>query len=199
MRICSTFLRTVACVLSLSVAFALPSDLGKLPLSIGAVDNMAAKSNLTAPIPLQAHSIRCLDTLHPLLLVPSDCSYVLNEMLLLQPKLFDQRVFRHNSYRTEAGGYARSRWQYGNCEVSVIGDRGAVQLLTFLDVAVTANSIFQTCVTGVTNPIGGTGVIGDVSKGFYVLLKGYMEPERNSEKNLSIPQWSAIRGSRREI
>lgn len=45
--------------------------------------------------------------------------------------------------------------------------------LTLFDVALTANRIMQKCVLGVAHSKGGTSMIGDMSKGFFVNVEGY--------------------------
>ena len=117
----------------------------------------------------------------------------------LAARSLQPRIFRHNTYRTELGWYARSQWQYGNCEVSVHGPRSAEQLLTFFDVTVAADKIVQKCVTNVMFPKGGLVLIGDLSKGFHVILQGHGQSESDSAKNSSPSQKPAVSVSRRAM
>lgn len=190
-------LRKIINFLSLSTVFALPSELGKLPLAAEDIDSKAPRTNTTASNPIPATPITCISAIDSPKLTPSDCGYILNGMLLREPNIFKERIFRRNSYRTDAGGYARSRWQYGNCQVSVLSDRFAVQPLTLYNVALSANNIVHECVSGVRYPIGGVSIIGDVSEGMYVLLEGHVEPDRLSSKNSHPSQQPAVSVSKR--
>ncbi|KAL9136805.1 MAG: hypothetical protein Q9175_001988 [Cornicularia normoerica] len=192
-------LRIFACFFSLSIAFALPSNLERLPQAVQDVDSITSKSNTTKQNPLTAYPVSCLDTRRPPTLIPLDGGFALNRMILQEPNVLKQRTFKHSSYQTGGGEYDPSRWRYGNCEISVFGHRHASQLLTLLDVALTADNIVGECVTGIDNPIGGVGFIGDVSKGFHVILQGYVEPGSISAKNSSISQRPAVSVSRRAI
>ncbi|CAD6586183.1 MAG: hypothetical protein ASARMPRED_002466 [Alectoria sarmentosa] len=192
-------LRTFAHCVSLSIALALPSNLRRLPLGIREVDSKTLGTSSTTSNPLPADTVSCLRSYITPRLVLSDCSIVINSMLLSQPGPFEPRIFRQNTYRTELGWYARSRWQHGNCELSVHGPRNADQLLTFLDVAVAADKIVLKCVINVTFPKGGLMLVGDMSKGFHVVLQGHEESESDSAKNSSASQESAISVSRRAM
>lgn len=195
----TAILQSFACFFSLSIAFALPSNLVRLPLAKRDVESIPSEVNTTIRNPLIAQPVACLDTRRLPTLVPSDCGYVLNFIILQKPNVFAKRVFISNSYRTEARGYARSRWQYGSCEVSVYGPPGARQLLTFLEVAFTADNIVRECVTGFVDPIGGMSLVGEASEAFYVYLRGYVEPESISAKNSTTSQRPAVSVSRRTI
>ncbi|CAF9911594.1 MAG: hypothetical protein ALECFALPRED_007406 [Alectoria fallacina] len=115
------------------------------------------------------------------MLTPQDCTHVINEILLREEGVFEPRLFRDRTYVTATGADARSQWQYGQCQISVLARRGAWQSLTLFDVALTANRIIQICVSGVAIPKGGGSIIGEVSKGFFVHVEGYLEDSRMAE------------------
>lgn len=184
----------------ISLTSAFPSNLRRLSLATGNLDSITFNANITNPNLLIEESVSCLNHLRdPPPLVPSDCGQIINGMILQEPNVMKYRMFKHNSYMTEAGNYARSEWQYGNCEVSVSGKRHASQLFALLDVALTADQIIWKCVHDFVTPIGGVSLIGDVSAGFYVILQGYVGPKSISAKNPSVSQQPAVSVSRRAI
>lgn len=185
--------------LYVSMTSALPSDLRSLNPANGNVDSITSNSNITTPNLLRAHNVSCLDTRRPPKLIASDCDYILNVMILQEPNVFKERIFKHNSYMTEAGVYAQSRWQHFSCEVEVFGQRHASQLLSLVDVALMVDKIVRECVTDIIDSKGGLSLAGDVSRGFQITLQGYVEPERSSAKNSSIPQQPAVSVSRRGV
>ena len=185
--------------LYVSMTSALPSDLRSLNLANGDVDSVTSNSNITTPNLLRAQTVSCLNSRKPSKPIASDCDYVLNVMILQEPNVFKERIFKHMSYMTETGRYARSRWQYFSCEVEVFGQRHASQLLSLVYVAFTVDRIVRQCVNDVIDPKGGLSLIGDLSKGFHVIVQGYGEPERSFGKNSSIPQQPTVSVSRRGL
>lgn len=131
------------------------------------------ESNLTAPTPLPPHPVHCLRNHRLMPLVPKDCAYIFNEIILKEDGVFEQRRFYYRSYRDSTGEYVASRWLYGQCEVFVRASAGAWQFLTFFDVALTANNIISKCVQLFVSPRGGDSLIGAEDMGFYVYVEGY--------------------------
>ena len=187
-------LRTFVFLFSLTTALTLPSDLEKQPLAIGDVNSKAQAASSTAPNPREYH-IGCLKTRIAPKLNPSDCGYVLNQMILSGPDIYTERRFQHTSYQIDDGKRVPSRWQYETCEVTVFGQRHAYIQLSLYDVALTANRIVQECVTPEINPIGGLSLIGDSSKEFHVILQGH--PRAISAKNSTVSQRSSVSVSKR--
>lgn len=162
---------------------ALPTDLPTLSLVTAAVDTTTLRNGSTAPNPLSDQTVACrVKTRDPPTLVPSDCGYILNQLILQEPGLFVEREFRQNTYKSEDGQYVPSRWQYSNCELTVHGPRHASQLLPIFAVALTADKIFRKCVTDIFQPVGGLALIGDMSQRYNVVLQGY-----NYERSESLP------------
>lgn len=88
--------------------------------------------------------------------------------------MFEGLSFSLDSYRTAAGDQALSQWRHGECQVSVNGKLGETQSLRLFDIALTANRIIAVCNSrGVSHAKGGTSLIGDVMKGFFVNVEGY--------------------------
>ena len=133
---------------------------------------LSSGTNTTKPEPYPAYPVHCLDILNHYRVTPSDCGYVINDNILDRDNVFERRTFINRSYRTEAGGYARARWWYGNCDVSVEGYRAESTMLSFFDVALTANKIVYKCVDGAMNPRGGLSLIGDPDNVFVVQVTG---------------------------
>ncbi|KAL9071496.1 MAG: hypothetical protein Q9161_004213 [Pseudevernia consocians] len=105
--------------------------------------------------------------------VPTDCAFVLNEILLKEGSVFEALLFSNESYQTAAGVQAPSQWRYGQCQVSVNGRLGARENLTLFDIALTANRILSICDLEVSPARGGMSLIGDVMNGFFVNVEGY--------------------------
>ena len=187
----SAFL-TSALFLYVSLTSALPPKLQTLNLATGEINNNTSKADITAPGHLTEDVVTCLQTRHPPPLVPSDCGYVLNRMILQEPNIFQERIFRQYTYMTEAGSYARSEWQHGHCEVTVHGPKHSSQLLTLFNVAWKADQIVRKCIDGFAFPKGGVSLIGDVSARFHIALRGHWEPE-------SVSALPAVSVSRRAI
>lgn len=187
------------CALSiyLSVTLALPSS----PRSSNtAIENsIISPSDVTQPEPYPAHPVRCLSDLNAPKLTPSDCSYVLNELILREADVFTRRRFTHTSYRSDAGGFAPARWSHKSCEVSVQSIAGRSLMLSFVDVALTATKIIQECVDNVRYPLGGLSLIGNVDDGFGVVLRGSGALGSVSEKGPSVSHQPAMGVSRRAI
>lgn len=181
------------------VTSALPSDLRSLNLANEDINSINSTPNTTTPKLLTAHPVSCLERYYVPALLPSDCGYVLNTMILQEPNLLKQRIFKRKTYMTDSGLYTRSRWQYSSCEVEVFGHMHTSQLLTLLGVAFTADRIFNQCVKDTRPPKGGLSLLGDVNKGFHVILRGYTESESVSAKNSSVSQQPAASVSRRGV
>ncbi|CAF9934810.1 hypothetical protein IMSHALPRED_009843 [Imshaugia aleurites] len=189
----------LACVLPVYVSTtpALPPDTRSLSPATVDIDNSTSETNIATPNPLLEHDVTCLTNRITPTLDPADCGFILNVKLLQLPKIFKPRMFRHSSYMTDAGEYARSRWQEGHCEVTVHGPRHGIRMLTIYDVAVTANNILIKCVTDVFAPKGGLSPIGDVIAGFHVILRGYDAEASISADNSSVARQPAVSVSRR--
>lgn len=163
----------------LSFAFALPSNIQKPGLALVHPKDITSKNatiNTTIrPNPLTAPNVICLQTHYPPTLINADCNHVINVMILQQPNLMKSRTFKSYSYETDDGVYARSRWQHGACEVGVSGNRGDRIAMSLLYVGWTAHEIFNKCIEQRPHlmAIGGMSPVGDVSKGFHVVLQGF--------------------------
>ena len=72
-------------------------------------------------------------------------------------------------------------------------------MLSFFDVALTANKIIQECVDNVKYPLGGLSLIGNVGDGLDVVLRGSGALGSVSEKGPSISHQPAMGVSRRAI
>ena len=189
-------LRTfVSFFFSLSITLALPSNLEKPPQAIEAVNSTAPAASLTASNPFREYDVDCLNTRITPTLVPSDCVYVSND-LVLTPDVLRERRFKSNSYDTDGGNYAPSQWRFETCEATVVGHQRANMLLTLYDVALTVDKIVRQCVGYETYHKGGLCLIGDTSKGFHVIVRAFTPI---SAKNSTISQRPAVGVSRRTI
>ena len=171
----TAIIRTFTILHCLSAAFAQPSNPNPLPLVKPDPNSIANTSNAIAPTPLTADSIECLREARPAYLLRPDCRYILDEIFPKQPHVLRPRIFKHNTYETDSGTYARSRWFYRTCEVEVYGNRKVQQVMSLLDIAGVAGQIFEKCVNSLVIPIGGLSLVGDESKGFHVILQGVFE------------------------
>ena len=178
---------------------ALPSNLEKPPQAIEAVNSTAPTASLTAPSPFQEYEVNCLQSRITTTLIPSDCSYVLNDLILTEPNVFRERRFRSHSDETDTGNYIPSQWQFDTCEVIVVGHPHANTLLTLYNVALTVIKIVLQCVGDETYHKGGLCLIGDASKGFHVIVRAFAEHRSISAKNSTISQRPAVGVSRRTI
>ena len=174
---------------------ALPSDY----LANEDINSIKSTPNTTTPKLLTAHFVSCLEDPYTPAPLASDCGYVLNTMILQLPNLSQERIFKHQTYMTDSGRYTRSRWQHSSCEIQVLGHMHTSQLLTLLGVAVTANRIVNRCIVDTLHPKGGLSLLGDVSKGFHVVVRGCTERESISAKNSSVSQQPAASVSRRGV
>ena len=176
---------TLTILYCLSAAFAQPLDPKPLSLAIPIPNSIANTNNATAPTPLTTDSIECLKKHRPPYLLRPDCRYILDEILLRQPNVVRPRIFKHNTYETDSGTYARSRWFYRTCEVEIYGNRKARQAMSFLDIATVVRQIFEKCVDKFVIPVGGLSLIGDESNGFHVILQGVSESLSAANSSLS--------------
>ena len=158
----SSIFLTLALSLCVVMTSAFPSSPRLPSRTTGDKGSITLTSNITTPYPLQAHPVQCLNTPGSPKLIPSDCSYLLNEILLREPNVFTKRRFVHAIHQADSGRYTLSRWRHQHCQISVVGD-GFSQEFSFLDVALTANKILSECVNGVTTPAGGSSAVGDAS------------------------------------
>ena len=181
----TAIIQTLAILHCLSAAFAHPPNPKPLSLILPNPDSIANTSNTPAPTPLTTDSIECLRKLHPAYLLRPDCRYILDEIFPQQPHVLRPRIFKHNTYETDSGTYARSRWFYRTCEVEVYGNRKAQQTMSLLDIAGLAGQIFEKCVNSFVIPIGGLSLIGDKSKGFHVILQGISQSLSATNSNAS--------------
>lgn len=142
--------------------------------SINTLSSTLTGLNLTVPkSPFLPHPVYCLRDTTLIPLVPQDCAYIVNEMILRQDGVSEHRLFNYRSYQNNAGLYVASRWKYRRCEVFVGASMGTWQSLTLLDVALTANNIISECVQSIPDPKGGESLIGVINKNFYVHVEGY--------------------------
>lgn len=95
-------------------------------------------------------------------------------MLLREDGVFEERSFLNGRFEVETGVYRRARWQHGQCLILVHSRSGVSQSLSFFDVALTANRIIQKCVWGRASSKGGTSLIGDATKTFFVDVGGFL-------------------------
>ena len=188
---------TLTILYCLSAAFAQPPKLRSLSLSAPNPNSIANTSDAKTPKPLTADTVQCLKNHRPPYLIRRDCRYVLDEILLRQPNVVRPRSFKHNSYQTDSGTYARSRWRHRTCEVEVYGNGQARQVMSFLDIATVAGQISEKCVNKFVIPLGGVCPIGDERNGFHVILQGI--PKSLSAKSSSLLQSPAVSVSKRAI
>ena len=154
----------------LSLICALPSNTRKRSLTMENTRNIAPESN--SPLAIEPHPVTCLQSRLIPRIVTTDCGIILNDILLREEGVFEERLFLSTTYKTEDGDYARSRWRHGQCQIFVHASEGASQIFTLFDVALTANRIISECFSGVSQPEGGTSLIGDMSKDFFVNVEG---------------------------
>ena len=140
-------------------------------------------------MPFAAKAVHCFD--HSPHLKPSDCTFVLNEILLRGRRVFTKRQFIHQWYRREDGQYAPSRWTHSDCQISVQGYGERSQMLSFSDIASRAVLIVSECVSGAIDPSGGASIVGDPALEFVVIVKNHTAPPSISAKDSRVSHESA--------
>lgn len=104
----------------------------------------------------------------------SDCSYIINMVLLRKDDLlFQDLVFDCNSFLDRSGKHHLSQWHHGRCSIRVACVvQGHVQTLQLFNVVLAANKVLRECIEGKNTPDGGTTPIGSPGKSFYVDVEG---------------------------
>ena len=160
------------------------------PRSSGNVDGLTLvvpnNTTIRGPLPFP---VGCFDNSQPL--VPSDCTFVINQMLLNGRGAYIKRPFIHQWYKKEDGQYAPSRWTHSACQISVQGYGELGQMLSFADIAFTANHIVSECVEGVIDPDGGLSIIGDGDLEFAVIVSKHGAPWSVSAEESRVSPGSA--------
>ena len=170
----------------LNAAFLLPLPIATMPLNSGA-RNAAAASNaylsqpnldLTSPMPNPdppAFKAVCFESKEGLNLtaVAEDCSNVLNDIILHIDGPLEQQIFHQTSYLNSTGHWVPAEWVLGQCTISVRSVRSTTfGIVSFYEVAWTANKILSDCVTSQRRGHGGLMQIGSREQPFYVWLEG---------------------------
>ena len=182
--------------LSLHIFLASTIPLDTRQLSLVAENTLS----ITQPTALPPHEVKCLDMPDHYHLVASDCGFVLNDLILRDQNVFEERKFMNRIYRSDAGGNAQARWWYDTCEVTVHGSKRNRPLwMSFFDVALTAQKIISQCVDGVKDPGGGVSIVGDVELGFAITVRGSGYHNRVSAKNDSVSHQPLVNVSKRAI
>ena len=129
--------------------------------------------NLTAP---PSYPVHCFNPLiiHLPPAVASDCSYVINRIIL---RLSDPTALLIFGF-TDAADINLSKpqyqkWQHGQCVVSVMNnDVNQLDTFRLVDVAETARRVTMQCVVVAPQRMGGVANIGGEGSGFYVYVGG---------------------------
>ncbi|CAD6577684.1 MAG: hypothetical protein ASARMPRED_008368 [Alectoria sarmentosa] len=121
--------------------------------------------------------------------VLSDCSWVINEVLLQQDDLlFQDLLFGHNFFKDQSGKRYLSRWSRGQCAINVVSvEKDQEQRLQLFNVVLAANKILIECIEDQRRPHGGTTPIGSQSNSFYVGVQGIPDGDAANESGISLP------------
>ena len=163
---------------TLSIFISVASSSLSAPRSATAnIGSIHLPRNLSAPSPLPVYPVKCLPRPKVDTFNPSDCSYLINEVILRQPDVFQERNFHKFTYKNEHGGNVRSRWVHNSCEVILEGgvDCAFKVKVSFFNIALSANKILAECVIGFSDPIGGLSMIGYPNDRYYIILKGHLD------------------------
>lgn len=120
----------------------------------------------------------------------SDCSWIINEVLLRQDDLlFQDLLFNYRCFEDQSGNQHLSRWDHGWCVINVASvDKYKTQRLQLFNVVLAANKLLKECIEQQQVPHGGTNLIGPPSTTFFVGVLGIPFGDAANESNIS---WSS--------
>lgn len=106
--------------------------------------------------------------------IASDCSLIINEIILRLPNLMVEQTFGYtDAVDINLSNQDKGRWFHGQCVVFVMSlDTTAQDRFNFLDVAYTAHRIMGQCIEGSEYAIGGTADVGTMENTFFVGVGG---------------------------
>ncbi len=120
--------------------------------------------------------------------VLSDCSWIINEVLLQQQDLlFQDLLFSHNSFKDQSGNRYLSRWLRGRCVIDVACvEKNQQQILQLFNIVLAANKILKECIEDQKILRGGMTPIGSPEYSFYVGVIGLHDSNAANEFNISL-------------
>lgn len=120
--------------------------------------------------------------------VISDCSWIINEILLQQDGiLFQDLLFNYKSFKDQSGKWYLSRWHRDRCVINVACvEKHQEQTLQLFNVVLAANKILKECIQDQQILAGGTTAIGSPSNAFYVGVLGLQDSDAASQSNISL-------------
>ena len=129
--------------------------------------------------------------------IPSDCEFVINEMVLRLPNPMQEQTFGFNkSADLDLSSPEDRRWYFKQCVVTLDShDRTEQDTFRPVDVAFVAQRILDRCVVESKHALGGTAGIGSILKNFYVSLGGLPPLTRTSRARPSLPPSNVLKRS----
>lgn len=120
--------------------------------------------------------------------VLSDCSWIINQVLLQEDSLlFQDLLFNYNIFKDKSGNRYLSRWHRGRCVISVaVAEKNEQQILQLFNVVLAANKILKECIGDQKILHGGTTPIGSPKNSFYVGVMGLQDSDAANESNDSL-------------
>ena len=118
--------------------------------------------------------------------VASDCSFIINEIILRLPEPMIVRSFGFTDAEDiNVSEPENSHWTYGQCVVFLRNmNKTSRDLFRFLDVAYAAQRIMNECVEGTKYAPGGTTDVGTIEDNFYVCVGGLSHPHAGNGTTL---------------
>lgn len=118
--------------------------------------------------------------------IASDCSFIINEIILRLPEPMTVRSFGFTDAEDiNVSEPENSHWVYGQCVVFLRNiNQTSRDLFRFLDVAYAAQRIVNECVEGTKYAPGGTTDIGTIEDNFYVAVGGLSHPHAGNGTTL---------------
>ena len=137
----------------------------------------------------ESYPVHCFDPTpnpHVKPAIASDCSIVINEIILRLPEPMLVRSFGFTDAEDiNVSETENNRWVYGQCVVFLMSiDKTSRDLFRFLDIALAAQRIMVKCVEGTKYAIGGTTDIGTIEDNFYVCIGGLAHPHAGNGTTL---------------
>lgn len=137
------------------------------------------------------YPVHCLDPDPTHLLepaIPSDCDFIVNEIILRLPNPMVEQTFGYtDDVDINLSEKENNQYIYGQCIVFIrdVDKAPGRDRFRFLDVAYTAHRIIEQCVEGSKYAIGGVADVGTTENHFYVgvggLVPTYLENGTNLE------------------
>ena len=120
--------------------------------------------------------------------VLSDCSWIINRVLLQQTSLlFQDLLINYNTFKDKSSNRYLSRWHRGRCVISVaFAEKNEQQILQLFNVVLAAKKILKECIEDQRILHGGTTFIGSQNKSFYVGVMGLQDSDAANESNVSL-------------